>query len=204
MANRKSVFTRNVAVSAVFGGLSFVLSALTTSFLPRVPGWGIAFIDPVSIIWVTAYLLFGLPVGLMTSLVGTVGLMFFDPFAPIGPLLKLFATLPLIIAFDLGMRALKFKPYSGGSLRPLRRYVPLSLVGAAGRIVILTLMNVILFLTMFSLNFAQINLFGIQLSSWDAVIAVSVLINAEQSVWDCSIPYLLCFSAKLYDQFRFW
>lgn len=204
MSNRRRVLTRDIAVSAVFGGLSFVLSALTAPYLPRVPGWGIAFVDPVSIIWMTAYLIFGLPVGLLTSCIGTIGLMFFDPFAPAGPLFKLFATLPLILTFDLGMRALRFKPYSGASLRPLRRYVPLSLLGASFRIVILTFLNALLFVTIFSLSFAQINLFGLQLSSWNAVIAVAVLINAEQSVWDCSVPYLLSFSAKLYDQFKFW
>jgi riboflavin transporter FmnP len=204
MPNVKVAITRNVAVSAVFGGLSFVLSALTTPFIPRVPGWGIAFVDPVSIIWVTAYLIFGLSTGLMTSAIGTVGLMFFDPFTPIGPLLKLFATLPLILSLDLGMRAFRFKPYSGNSLRPLRRYVLLSLVGITGRIVILTMMNILLFLTIFSLSYASIDLFGMELSSWNAVIVVSVLINAEQSIWDCGVPYLLSFSAKAYDHFRFW
>jgi len=204
MSRARVTFTRNIGVSAVFGGLSFALSALTTPFLPRMPGWGIAFVDPVSIIWMTTYLIFGLTVGLTTSLIGTIGLMFFDPFTPIGPLMKLFATLPLIIALDLGMRTFGFKPYSGNSLRPLKRYVPLSLIGIVGRIVIMTMMNVALFLTIFSLNFAHINLLGVELSSWDAVILVAILINAEQSIWDCAVPYLLSFSAELYDEFRFW
>jgi hypothetical protein len=82
--------------------------------------------------------------------------------------------------------------------------VPLSLIGIVGRIVIMTMMNVALFLTIFSLNFAHINLLGVELSSWDAVIVVAILINAEQSIWDCAVPYLLSFSAELYDEFRFW
>ncbi|MGA3405839.1 MAG: hypothetical protein ABSD49_08925 [Candidatus Bathyarchaeia archaeon] len=196
--------TRSIGAAAVFGGLSFVLDALTTPYLPRVPGWGIGFIDPVSIIWVTSYLLFGLMVGLSTSVIGTIGLMFFDPFTPVGPIMKFLATIPIILALDAGMRLGHFKPYSGGSLKPLRRYVPLSLVGVIVRVVIMTFMNVLLFMTILNLNYATINLFGFQLMSWDAVVIVAVLVNAEQSVWDCGISYLLTFSTKLYDQFRFW
>lgn len=180
-----------------------MLDALTAPYLPRVPGWGIGFIDPVSIIWVTSYLLFGLMVGVSTSIIGTVGLMFFDPFTPVGPIMKFLATIPIILALDLGMR-LGFKPYSGGSLKPLRRYIPLSLVGVIARVVLMTFMNVLLFMTILSLSYATINLFGFQLVSWSAVITVAVLVNAEQSIWDCGISYLLAFSTKLYDQFRFW
>jgi riboflavin transporter FmnP len=129
--------TRSIGAAAVFGGLSLVLDALTAPYLPRVPGWGIGFIDPVSIIWVTSYLLFGFTAGFTTSIIGTIGLMFFDPFTPIGPIMKFLATIPIILALDLGMRLGNIKPYSGESLKPLKRYVPFTLIGIAVRIVIM-------------------------------------------------------------------
>jgi len=196
--------TRKIGAAAVFGGLSFLLEAVTAPYLPRVPGWGIGFIDPVSIIWVTSYLLFGLWVGLSTSMIGTLGLMFFDPFAPVGPVMKFLATVPIILALDWGMRLMHFKPYSGVSLKPLKRYVPLSLAGVIVRVVVMTGMNILLFLTILNLSYATINLFGLQLASWNAVVIVAVLVNAEQSIWDCGISYMLAFSTRLYDQFRFW
>lgn len=55
----------------------------------------------------------GLAVGVTTSLIGTLGLMLFDPFTPIGPIMKLLATIPIILSLDLGMRLWKIKPYSG-------------------------------------------------------------------------------------------
>ena len=196
--------TRKIGAAAVFGGLSFLLEAVTAPYLPRVPGWGIGFIDPVSIIWVTSYLLFGLWVGVSTSVIGTLGLMFFDPFTPVGPIMKFLATIPIILALDAGMRLGHFKPYSGVSLKPLKRYVPLSLAGVIVRVVVMTGMNILLFLTILNLSYATINLFGLQLASWNAVVIVAVLVNAEQSIWDCGISYLLAFSTRLYDQFRFW
>jgi hypothetical protein len=204
MLSGSARLTRNVGAAAVFGGLSFLIDALTAPYLPRLPGWGIGFIDPVSIIWVTSYLLFGLMVGFTTSVIGTIGLMFFDPFTPIGPIMKFLATIPLILALDLGMRLGHVKPYSGGSLKPLRQFIPFSLVGVILRIVIMIFMNVLLFMTILNLNYATINLFGFQLMSWDAVVIVAVLVNAEQSVWDCGVSYLITFSTRLYDEFNFW
>ena len=197
-------YTRTIGASAVFGGLSLALAALTAPYLPRVPGWGIAFIDPISIIWITAYLIFGLTTGVVTSLIGTLGLMFFDPFTPIGPTMKFLATIPIILAFDLGLRLYKNAPYSGESLKSLKRYIPLSLIGTVFRIVIMTFINILLFLYIFDLSYAKINLFGTELSSWNAVIIVAILINAETSLWDCLIPYLISFSSKVYNIFRFW
>jgi len=204
MLSGSARLTRNVGAAAVFGGLSFLIDALTAPYLPRVPGWGIGFIDPVSIIWVTSYLLFGLMVGFTTSVIGTIGLMFFDPFTPVGPIMKFLATIPLILALDLGMRLGHVRPYSGESLKPLIRFIPFSLVGVILRIVIMTFMNVLLFMTILNLNYATINLFGFQLMSWNAVAIVTVLVNAEQSIWDCGVSYLLAFSTRLYDQFNFW
>ncbi len=204
MTMTRSGYTRNIGASAVFGGLSIVLAAITAPYLPRMPGWGIAFIDPVSIIWITAYLIFGFFTGITTSIIGTLGLMFFDPFTPIGPAMKFLATMPIILSFDLGLRLYRNIAHSGESLKSLKRYIPLSILGTVTRVVIMVFVNILLFIYIFDLGYAKINLFGAELSSWDAVIIVAMLINAEQSLWDCMIPYFISFSARLYDQFRFW
>ena len=49
----KPLSTVEIAGGAIFGALSIVVGALTAPILPRVPGWGIAYFDPISIISVS-------------------------------------------------------------------------------------------------------------------------------------------------------
>ena len=95
--SKSSQLVLQIAGAALFCALSIVFAAFVTPFVPRIPGWGIAIIDPVSIIWVMCFLIFGARSGLLCCVLGTFGLMPFDPFAPIGPLMKLSATVALII-----------------------------------------------------------------------------------------------------------
>jgi riboflavin transporter FmnP len=196
--------TQSVAGAAIFGALSFVLAAVTAPYLPRMPGWGIAFIDPVSIIWIVCFLIFGLYTGLLCSIIGTVGLLFFDPFTPIGPIMKLLATLPIILALNYGLRLYGEGGGSGSSLKQLRIYVPLSVLGTAIRIVIMIVANILLFLYLFNVANVQFTIGTLTLSAWNAVIAVAILINVEQSIWDCGIPYILVFTTRLKEHFKFW
>jgi amino acid transporter len=129
--------------------------------------------------------------------------MFFDPFAPIGPLMKLAATLPLMIIYYLGLRVRDPNPH-GDDLRSLKRYIPLSVLGTIIRIGVMIIANILLFTYMINLSYAKISIGQFTLSSWTAVIFVTVLINAETSIWDCALPYLTVFSTKVYDHFRFW
>jgi riboflavin transporter FmnP len=196
-------YTRTVAGAALFGSLSFVTSALTTRYVPRLHVWGIALIDPVSIVWIMCFLIFGLRAGLLCSVIGTFGLMFFDPFAPIGPLMKFVATLPLMITFYVGLR-MKHSMPQGEHLKSLKNYVPLSIAGTISRIAIMTLANILFFTYVISINYAQFKLGNVVITSWSAVILGAILVNAEQSVWDCLIPYITVFSTKIYDRFRLW
>jgi len=200
---RRTALSKAIAGAAIFGALSFVISAFTAPYLPRMPGWGIAFIDPVSIIWIMCFLVFGLYTGLLCSAIGALGLMFFDPFAPIGPLMKLTATVPLMLVFYAGLR-LKYQNPCGGELKKVKNYAPLRVAGAALRIVLMVVANILLFMYILNINYAKFSLGGFVLTSWSAVVFVAVLINAEQSVWDCVIPYLAVYSTKVYDRFRFW
>ena len=203
MASKRYGYTKAVAGAAIFGALSFVTSAFTAPYLPRMPGWGIAFIDPVSIIWIICFLIFGLYTGVLCSVIGTFGLMFFDPFAPIGPLMKFAATMPLILMYHFGLR-LKDGTPRGENLKSLRNYIPLSIGGAIIRIVVMVLANILVFIYVINISYAKFSLGGFTLTAWGAVVFVATLINAEQSIWDCALPYLAVFSTKIYDRFRFW
>ncbi|MEM2901699.1 MAG: hypothetical protein QXO32_03070 [Candidatus Bathyarchaeia archaeon] len=196
--------TRSVAGASIFGALSFIISAMTAPYLPRMPGWGIAFIDPVSIVWILCFLIFGLYTGLLCSLIGTIGLMFFDPFTPIGPVMKLAATLPIILSLNYGLKLYKTANPSGLSLKPLKVYVPLSLLGAAVRVVVMLAANMLLFLLLFNVASVRFSLGPFTFSAWGAVVAVAILINMEQSLWDCAIPYILCYTSGLYERFQAW
>jgi riboflavin transporter FmnP len=203
MSKARSI-TRFVAGASIFGALSFILSAVTAPYLPRMPGWGIAFIDPVSIVWILCFLIFGLYTGLLCSLIGTIGLMFFDPFTPIGPVMKLAATLPIILSFNYGLRLYKVVNPSGLSLRSLKVYVPLSLLGTAVRVVVMLAANILLFLTLFNVAPVRFSLGSITFTAWTAVIVVAILINVEQSLWDCAIPYILYYTSRLHERFQAW
>ena len=95
--SKSSQLVLQIYAAALFGALSLIVSIFTTSFIPRVPGWGIAIIDPVSIIWILCFLIFGTKAGILCCVIGTFSLMPFDPFAPIGPIMKFAATFYLII-----------------------------------------------------------------------------------------------------------
>jgi riboflavin transporter FmnP len=195
--------SRAIAGAALFGALSFVTSAFTTRYIPRLPVWGIALIDPVSIIWIMCFLIFGIRAGLLCSVIGTFGLMFFDPFAPIGPIMKFSATLPIMLTFYAGLR-LRFRKPRGEDLKSLRNYIPLSIVGTILRIVIMMIANILFFTYMMDITYARFSLGSFVISSWNAVILGATLVNAEQSIWDCVIPYLTVYSTKVYDRFRLW
>ena len=67
--------------------------------------------------------------------------------------------------------------------------------------------NVLLFLTLFVNALASIDLTFIGLpniTGWIAVIIGALLINAETSIWDLLIPYLVVFGTKLNERFEIW
>ncbi len=70
--------TIDIAASAIFGAVSLVLSSYVVPTMPRVAGWGMAFFDPVSLIWIVAFLIFGIRAGVFTTIIGTFGLMIWD------------------------------------------------------------------------------------------------------------------------------
>lgn len=207
--SRSSRINLQISGAAYFSGISIVLSAILAPIIPRVPGWGIAYFDPVSIVWVMCFFIFGTKAGLLCCAIGTLGLMPFDPFAPIGPLMKLSATLSLII---IPIILLKLYKTEGGirnsqKLKNASNFIITSVLGVLLRIVVMLFFNVLLFLTLFSGSFAYVNLEFLGMSGitgWTAIIIVVIFLNAETSLWDLMIPYFTVFGLKLDQKFEIW
>ena len=209
LMSSKTRLTLEVTGAALFGALSLVLSAFTTSILPRVPGWGIAIIDPVSILWICCFLIFGPKSGLLCCLIGTLGLFPFDPFSPIGPLMKFSATISLIIIPILLLRLMKNPGDTRNSqkYKKLSNYVFTGFLGIVLRIIIMMIFNVWLFMTLFSgwLDGTTLEFIGLPgVSGWSAIYFGVIIINAESSLWDLLIPYLIVFGLKIDQKFEIW
>jgi len=190
---KKSQFTLQIVGAAIFGALSLVVSLTIVPFLPRTPQ-GFAYFDPVSIIWVTCFLIFGPLAGILCCLIGMLALFPFDPFAPIGPLMKFSATFSLIIIPIMLLRL--YKRQSGikqsEKLKNRRNYIIYGLFGTIFRIIVMIVLNTIVYLAYYG---------SVGLELW---LIVGILLNALTSVWDLLIPYALVFGTKLNEKFEIW
>lgn len=93
--SQSSENVKKVALAGIMASLSLAAAPIA-SVIPRIPGWEIAFFDPVSFFWIIAFLVGGIWVGMISVAAGTLGLFFFDP-SGVGPIFKILATLPMII-----------------------------------------------------------------------------------------------------------
>ncbi|MFX1339189.1 MAG: hypothetical protein ACFFDK_11320 [Promethearchaeota archaeon] len=190
---KRTQLTIQLVGAAIFSALSLVISVFIVPILPRTPE-GMAFFDPVSIIWVACFLIFGPIAGILCCIIGMILLMPFDPFAPIGPLMKFAATLSLIIVPIVLLKLYKREDgvFKSKILKDRKKYIVYGLFGTLFRIVVMVILNIIVYLA----------LFGSQgLEYW---IVLVILINALQSVWDLLIPYLLVYGTKLDEKFEIW
>jgi riboflavin transporter FmnP len=206
---RRSQLTLQIVGAALFGAISIVISVFLAPLIPRVPGWGIAYIDPVSIIWVLCFFIFGVKSGLLCCVIGTIGLMVSDPFTPIGPLMKFSATFALIIIPIILLNLYKTQEGVRNSqkLKKLSNFTITGILGISLRVVIMMWFNVMLFLTLFSDSFNYVNLeiFGMSdITGWTAIIIMVIFINVETSLWDLIIPYLIVFGGKIDQKFEIW
>lgn len=188
--SQKSRLTLQIAGGAIFGALSLVLAFLA-AFLPRTPE-GFAYFDPISIIWVICYLIFGPLAGLISAIIGMLLLMPFDPFAPIGPLMKFTATTALILPSYLLMRYIK-KDISSGTLKEPKTYATYGVIGIIVRIAIMMPFNIVIYLAL-----------GYPSELLGSYLIFVVLFNILQSVWDLVIPYLIVYGAKIDEKFEIW
>jgi len=190
--SKSSQFVLQISGAALFSALSLILSLYVVPYLPRTPE-GFAYFDPVSIVWVTCFLIFGPLAGILCTAIGSVLLMPFDPF-PIGPLMKFAATFSLIIIPILLLKLTKRKESirKSQSLKKVKNYVIYGLSGTIFRIIIMVILNIIVYLSFYGASGLEI---------W---IVVVILLNALTSLWDLLIPYLIVFGTKLDDKFEIW
>ena len=191
--SKSSQFVLQIAGAALFSALSLIVSLFVVPYLPRTPE-GFAYFDPVSIIWVTCYLIFGPLAGVLCCGIGSIALMPFDPFAPIGPLMKFSATFSLIIIPILLLKLTKRKENIRKSqvLKKVHNYIIYGLFGTVFRIIVMVILNIIVYLMFYGTSGLEI---------W---IVLVIVLNALTSLWDLLIPYLIVFGTKLDIKFEIW
>jgi hypothetical protein len=180
--------TRKVAVAAVLGALSIALGA-TASFIPRLPGWGIALFDPVSIVWIIAFLIGGIEVGIITTYAGFFGLFLFDP-TGVGPVFKFLATVPLILLPWLAMK--RAGKDDGAYLSSRGVYAVYMLFGFIVRLILMIPINLVMVPALFGLTDVTF------------IIQYTLILNTLQSIWDTLVPYLVVYRTRLFEDFRLW
>ncbi|MGD9397507.1 MAG: hypothetical protein PVJ05_13820 [Candidatus Thorarchaeota archaeon] len=180
---------KQVVIASVLAALSIAVAPVA-SFIPRIPGWGIALFDPVSIFWIVAFLLGGYWVGILSVFSGTLGLFLYDPTA-IGPVFKLLATLPMILVPWFGVRRLD-DVVGGESLSRPRFYATLMLLAFILRISIMVPVNILYgaiaypFLTV------------------EFILGYAIILNAFQSMWDALIPFIIVHRTGIFKSFGMW
>lgn len=180
---------RKVVTAGILASLSIAV-APTAAFIPRIPGWGIAFFDPVSLFWISAFLIGGIWVGLVCTGIGTIGLFFFDP-TGIGPLFKLLATVPMIAVPWLGVM-MRRRDIGGSGLSDPIFYTLLMIIAFLLRLVIMVPLNMII---------API-LWGIEDVFF--IMSFALIINTSQSFWDAAVPYIIIHVTPIFDHFGMW
>ncbi|MFX1590570.1 MAG: hypothetical protein ACFFC1_20750 [Promethearchaeota archaeon] len=209
---RSSRITLQLTGAATFGALSIVIGALLTPTLTkllRVPGWQIAIIDLISLIWVTCFFLFGEKAGILCCIIGSLGLMPFDTTAPIGPLMKLAATVSLIIVPILFLKLYRKEEgiRKSQKLKKPRNIIIYGLLGTALRIIIMVLLNILIGLTIYSMYLDSWTLEFLGLPGITGITAIIIgapIINAWQSGLDLIIPYIIVFGTKLDQKYEIW
>jgi len=215
---RTSQFIIQLVGAGIFGAISIVLSAIITAnpaIVPRITGWGIAIVDPISIIWMCCFLIFGVEAGILCSFIGFVGLIPFDTWVGIiGPLMKLSATLSLMIVPILALRLYKRNSEIRNSqkLKKPINYIAFGGLGIVLRIFMMLFFNTLIFLTILgdSVSFVSLGFLGLpEINGWTAIILGVIIINITTSLFDLIIPYgivfgILDYGLKLDDKFEIW
>ena len=191
--SKSSRFVIQIAGAGVFSALSILLSVFVTPNLPQTPE-GFAYFDPISIIWVTCYLIFGPLAGILSCGIGALGMMPFDDWAPIGPLMKFAATFSLIIIPILLLKLTNRKKNIRKSqiLKKPKNYIIYGLLGTGFRIIVMVILNTVVYLIFYGPSGLEI---------W---IVIVIVLNALTSLWDLLFPYIIVFVTKIDTKFEIW
>jgi riboflavin transporter FmnP len=188
--SKKTKITLQVSGSAIFAAISIAISPLA-AFLPRI-GPGMAIFDPVSIIWIAAFLIFGPWAGIFCCAIGTFILFPFDPTAPIGPLMKFAATVILILIYVIALKLYK-EDITSKKLKNLRNFAIWGLIAIVIRVILMTLLNIPAYIALLGTTEG--------LGYW---LIFVVIVNPIQALADLAVPYLLIYSTNLDEKFEIW
>ncbi|MGY5859794.1 MAG: hypothetical protein RTU63_10530 [Candidatus Thorarchaeota archaeon] len=180
---------KQVVLASVLASLS-IAAAPIAEVVPRIPGWGIAVFDPVSIFWIVAFLLGGLWVGLVSVIAGTMGLFLYDPTA-VGPIFKLVATLPMIVIPWLSVRRTK-KAVRGETLSHPKYYITLMIIAFIVRLGLMIPIN---------LAYGAI---AYPFFTMEFITTYALILNTFQSIWDALIPFIIVYPTGVYKTFKMW
>ncbi|MEA2070700.1 MAG: hypothetical protein U9O98_05355 [Asgard group archaeon] len=199
-----------LAGGAILGGLSIILAVLVNPYMPTLPGLGIKFFDLIAIPMVFAFIVFGLKAGLLSTVIGCLGILILPEYMSwLGMIAKFTATLPMIIIpwllFQMTAFLKKlFKNMASfeESSKNLQRYYPY-FMGCAilVRVLFMFLLNLFVFIPLYSgytvTVFTETRLallYGLTYALW----------NIVQGFGDAYIPYLLAYPTRLVDNFSTW
>ena len=187
--SRSAERVKQIVTASVLASLS-IATAPIASVIPRIPGWGIALFDPVSIFWVVSFLLGGYWVGILCAFAGTGGLFLYDPTA-IGPMFKLLATLPMIMVPWYGVKRLGNEA-GGKTLSRPRLYATLMVSAFLLRLALMIPVN--LFYRAIALPFLTV----------EFVLGYAIILNAFQSLWDALVPFVIVHRTQVFKSFGMW
>ncbi|TFG14984.1 hypothetical protein EU537_01715 [Candidatus Thorarchaeota archaeon] len=197
---------KRVVVAALLAALSIAVTP-TATYVPRL-NWGIALFDPTSIFWIIAFLIGGIWVGLVSMSAGVLLLNFFDPFAPVGPFVKLLATLPMIVIPWLGTKFVQWRSEGDPSYHNSQEETE---VGSGGRILsrpgffatMMVLALLIRLIITIPVNLSIVpTLYGI--TDVEFIIIYTIVLNISTAFFDAFIPYLVVYPTSVYDNFKLW
>lgn len=202
--------TKKIAAAAILASLSVAVSPIA-SVVPRVPLFGIAIFDPISLFWIIAFLVGGIWVGLFSMAAGGIMLNFFDPFPIIGPLLKVLATAPMIILPWLAVRrngddkerrilrsisritgALEDSYRGGSALSKVRLYTGLMFLAYLVRLCLMIPVNLVVVPIIWGV------------SDPTFIISYTVILNTIQSFWDAFLPFLVIHRTQVFKNYGMW
>ncbi|MHA1611969.1 MAG: ECF transporter S component [Promethearchaeota archaeon] len=188
--------TIEIAGAAIFSAASIALS-FEAQLIPRIPGWQIAVFDPISILWIIAFLVFGFRAGMITTIIGSLGLFIFDP-SGIGPLMKFFASVWFVVLPYLVTRY-RSKKFSSDNLQKLSNYIPSMIYAWIIRCAVMLILNYIILNTIFPFwDYMSLEWLGFENTTGSvAVITTVLIINTYQSIADTVIPYLIVFKTPI-------
>ena len=145
--------------------------------------------DPVSIVWIIAFLIGGIEVGIITTYAGFFGLFLFDP-TGVGPVFKFIATVPLILIPWLLMK--RAGRDDGAFLSSRSVFARYMFLGFIVRLLLMIPINLVMVPALFGLNDVSF------------IIQYTFVLNTLQSLWDTLVPFLIVYRTRLFEEFRLW